>query len=180
MIRYITDEGEILESADYILREISVEPFYEVYSFYTNKPLKWRLNKEGGYVTLGLRFNGKDGNRLLHRLILSTFEPTGYFPGAEANHIDENKLNCKLSNLNWLSREANINHKTHNQRVSESLINRKDQSKPVLQFTKEGIFVAEYSSTWEAYRQTGIAHSSISKCCNGKLKSTGGFIWKYK
>ena len=53
------------------------------------------------------------------------------------------------------------------------------QSNKVLQFTKSGEFIREWPSTREAYRQLGIAHSSICKCCNGKYKSAGGYVWKY-
>ena len=53
-------------------------------------------------------------------------------------------------------------------------------SKPVLQFAKDGEFIAEYFGAREAAKQTGICPSSIIECCNGKRKSAGGFIWKYK
>ena len=53
-------------------------------------------------------------------------------------------------------------------------------SKPVLQYTKDGEFIAEYKSTMDAYRKTGIDNSGISKCCLGKQKTAGGFVFKYK
>ena len=52
-------------------------------------------------------------------------------------------------------------------------------SKKILQFTKSGEFIREWPSTREAGRELGISNSSICSCCNGKLKSTGGFIWQY-
>ena len=57
---------------------------------------------------------------------------------------------------------------------------RLSHSKPVIQFTKEGTFVAEYESALVAKNITGIDSSNISKCCLGKLKSAGGFKWAYK
>lgn len=50
----------------------------------------------------------------------------------------------------------------------------------ILQFSKDGEFIAEYPSIREAERQTGCHHQGICNCCKGKYKSTGGFIWKYK
>ena len=47
----------------------------------------------------------------------------------------------------------------------------------ILQFSKDGEFIAEYPSIEEAERQTGCYH--ICECCKGKRKSAGGFIWKY-
>lgn len=50
----------------------------------------------------------------------------------------------------------------------------------VLQFTKEGEFIAEYSSAKEAWRQTGINDTTIGLVCKGRGKTAGGFVWKYK
>lgn len=36
-----------------------------------------------------------------------------------------------------------------------------------------------FHSIMEAERQTGIAHSSISKVCKGKLNYAGNYYWKY-
>ena len=48
----------------------------------------------------------------------------------------------------------------------------------ILQFSKDGEFIAEYPSIMEAERTTGCNH--ICECCKGKRKSNGGYIWKYK
>lgn len=53
-------------------------------------------------------------------------------------------------------------------------------SKPVLQYTKSGEFIAEYVSVKAAQAATGISRGHISLCCNGKQKSSGGFVWKFK
>ena len=60
-------------------------------------------------------------------------------------------------------------------KMSESQI-----KSPVLQYTKDLKFVAEYESIREAGRQTGINFGNIIKCCKGKYKSAGGFIWRYE
>jgi len=52
--------------------------------------------------------------------------------------------------------------------------------KPVIQLTMNGEIISSYISLCEAERKTNIANSSISKVCNGKLGSAGGFLWKYK
>ena len=67
-------------------------------------------------------------------------------------------------------------------KISQSLTgNHCAPTKPVLQFSKDdGEFIAEYSSAQEASRQTGCDKSSICRCCKGKYKTAGGFIWKYK
>ena len=63
----------------------------------------------------------------------------------------------------------------HKKKISESMgVN------GILQFSKNGEFIAEYPSTKEASRQTGCYHGNICKCCRGRLKTCGGYIWKYK
>ena len=52
-------------------------------------------------------------------------------------------------------------------------------AKKVLQLTKSGEFIREWPSLREAERELGIAKSNICSCCNGKLKSAGGYVWKY-
>ena len=66
---------------------------------------------------------------------------------------------------------------------SEEHNNKISQSKGVngiLQFSKNGEFIAEYPSIHEAERQTGCNNSHICECCKGKRKSASGYIWKYK
>lgn len=53
-------------------------------------------------------------------------------------------------------------------------------SKPVFQFTKNNEFINEWESAVDAYENTQINKSHIGECCNGKRKSAGGFIWKFK
>ena len=63
---------------------------------------------------------------------------------------------------------------------SKEKIRKNTPSNPVLQYSMNGEFISEYPSTREAERQTGFSHTSICNCCKGKLKSTVGYIWKYK
>lgn len=70
------------------------------------------------------------------------------------------------------------------QRISEIhkglLNNRKDLSKPVLQYDLDGTSIREFPSLMEVHRQLGYSPSNISRCCRGERKTAYGFIWKYK
>lgn len=50
----------------------------------------------------------------------------------------------------------------------------------VLQYDKQGNFIAEYKSAREAWKQTGINNTTIGLVCKGKGKTAGGFVWRYK
>ena len=51
-------------------------------------------------------------------------------------------------------------------------------SKKVGQYSLEGELICVYASQMEAERQTGFNHANIAKCCQGKYKTVGGFVWK--
>ena len=90
------------------------------------------------------------------------------------NHIDENKTNNKLENLQYCTFNYNINYGTRNERVSKAL------RKGVIGINKISGYICEFNSITEAGRVTKINKGCISKCCNGKSKSAGGYIWMYK
>lgn len=52
--------------------------------------------------------------------------------------------------------------------------------KAVISYNKNNEETTEYYSAAEAARQTGLIRGSITQCCRGKLKTTGGFNWEYK
>lgn len=53
-------------------------------------------------------------------------------------------------------------------------------NKAVLQCSKQGVFIKEWNTISEASRVLNISQGNIVACCKGRLKSAGGFIWKYK
>lgn len=54
------------------------------------------------------------------------------------------------------------------------------EGKSVVQLDKSNNKIAEFPSAMEASRQTRIARSKISECCNKVRKTSGGFLWKFK
>ena len=59
------------------------------------------------YIGVGLTKNGVTKRFLIHRLVAQAFIPNPESK-KEVNHIDENKLNNKSDNLEWLSHCENI------------------------------------------------------------------------
>lgn len=124
------------------------------------------FGSDNGY---GYKIVGCKGKMyMIHRLVYETF--SGEIPdGMQVNHIDENKANNMVDNLNLMTNKENCNYGTRNKRLS----------KVVLQFTKDGRFVREWASTAEC-GTNGFNQGNIVSCCNGKLKSAYGYIWRYK
>ena len=132
-----------------------------------------------GYNKITLCKDGKEKNISIHRLVALAFIPNpDNLP--IINHKDENPSNNMVGNLEWCSIKYNNTYGTRLEKTSKKHLNRKDESKPVKQFTKDGVFLKEYPSTKEVERQNGFFCSNISSCCNGKQKSAYGYIWRYK
>ena len=47
------------------------------------------------------------------------------------------------------------------------------------QYSLNDELIGVFASQMEAERATGLYHSNIAKCCKGKVKTVGGFVWKY-
>lgn len=77
-----------------------------------HKILKGCLN-ETGYHRVAFVLNGKFKTHLTHRLIASTFIKNEQNK-PEVNHIDGNKLNNSVENLEWCTRQENIEHAVKN------------------------------------------------------------------
>ena len=133
---------------------------------------------EDGYLFVTLSKNGVKKTFYINRLVYSTFVEE--IPeGMQVNHIDENKENNKVDNLNLMTSKENINWGTHNSRVAAALTNHPQRSKAVEAVDKvTGRVVFTFPSTAEAERQ-GFNSGAVSGCCNGERKSHKGFIWRY-
>ena len=70
---------------------------------------------------------------------------------------------------------------TDEQRLKKSIAQTgRHQSKPVLQYDLNGVFIKEWTGAYQAYKTLGISFKNISSNCKGRYKSAGGFIWKFK
>ena len=130
-----------------------------------------------GYLQVNLSKNGETKTCFVHRIVAETFIPNPE-KKPEVNHIDEDKTNNRVSNLEWKSHKGNCNHGTRNERIFEKTTNGKC-SKKVLQFSKSGEFIREWPSVMECSRN-GYDFRNVSACCLGKRKTAYGFCWEYK
>lgn len=104
----------------------------------------------------------------VHRLVAEAFiaNPHNYL---YVNHIDEDKSNNSVDNLEWCSAEYNNSYGSRLERVAKSL------SKPVLQCDLKGNVLKRFESIQAVEDELGIWHSNIIKVLNNERNSAGGF-----
>lgn len=85
-----------------------------MYSGKYNRKLSTQLDKDG-YVKVCLTSPGKTRHRYsVHRLMMENFCPKEDMKNLQVNHIDGNKQNNCLSNLEWCTCKENIQHAMKN------------------------------------------------------------------
>lgn len=127
-------------------------------------------NKKG-YMLVRTRENGITKYYQLHRIVLSIFSPCNNMEILQVNHIDGNKSNNNLNNLEWCTCKENIDHA-----IRTGLIN---LTKKVYQYDLNGNFIKEFESITQAEKETSVFGVNIIACCRDKVRQAGGYQWRY-
>lgn len=147
--------------------------------------MKQRPRKDG-YVRLLLFRNGtgyKYKSEYIHILVAKAFIPNPEGK-SEVNHIDANKSNNVVSNLEWVTRRENHFHAVAMGLKPESPTKGKSYDenpcvKPVYQYDIHGNFLRKWKSRREAAVFYNGIPNGISCAMNGVHKTYKGFIWKH-
>ena len=128
--------------------------------------LKESLSKRG-YKRVTLYKNNKQFYYSVHRLVATAFIPNPENK-PHINHIDGNKMNNNVDNLEWCNQSENILHKIY-------VLNK--QLKPVKCIETNEIF----KSIKEASQRKNIKPNNICCVCNKKpkYKTAGGYHWEF-
>lgn len=136
----------------------------------TNKVLK--LNQKMGYLYAPIKVNGKSPSLRVHRLVALAFIPNDDTSKKFVNHIDGNKLNNCVENLEWITPKANVQHALDNKLL-------KPFERKVCKCDEDGNILETYDSIKAARDKTGIDDGCITKVCKEQRQHAGGFRWKY-
>ncbi len=133
------------------------------------KPLK----DKGGYLFVSLYKSGKVKLFKIHRLVAQAFIDNPKNKPC-INHIDCDRQNNCVNNLEWVTQKENIQYAYKLERITSC-----KEKTPIIAInlvTGDEIY---FNSQMEAARQLNLHQGNISDVLKGKLKRTGNYNFKY-
>lgn len=173
-----------------ILWDYKIFSNWDIFSkkYWKIKILLQRKNT-GWYLKVNLCHNWVMKTFLSHRIIAKLFIPNPENK-KEVNHINGIKTDNRVENLEWCTSSENIIHSFNklNKKVNFQLNHPMKWkfwkyhkcAKKINQYSLEWEFIKEWDSIIDTSNELKIYKQNISACCRWKLKTAGGFIWKFK
>ena len=151
----------------------------------SGKSIKFREDFNG-YLACNIRVNGKRVTRFQHKMLAIKFlqNPESKL---EVNHIDGNKSNNTLSNLEWVTKSENMLHSTHvlGNPKPPSHKGRTGKlckhSKPVVAKSVDNGEILSFESAMDAVRLSGgkFHRWGINQSIKGIYKQHQGYVWSF-
>ena len=139
-----------------------------------------------GYLRMDTWIDGKRGSMFVHRMVAMCYLPNPHnLP--EVNHKNKIKTDNRPENLEWVTRQQNMDHRNADPKVQEQMreigrrngaLHAQQTAKPVACYDLEGNLLKIYPSLISAERDAGINRKYIRACLKGERQSAGGRIWK--
>lgn len=177
------------ENSNEIWKDIKeYEGLYQVSNFGRVKSLNYnrtqneKILKPGndclGYYRVSLSKCGKAKTKAIHRLVAETFidNPNRY---NYINHIDCNKTNNNVENLEWCTQKHNVQEARRYNLREYTKGKDNANSKKLGQYDLKGNLKKIWDCTMDIQRQLGFKNCNISLNCQGKRKTAYGFKWRY-
>jgi len=141
-----------------------------------NKGFERKINPSidsKGYPYIDVRSSEKRRSPKVHRLVALAFIPNPENK-PQVNHIDGNKENNHVSNLEWVTQEENRTHAITNKLKNEI-------GYGIAQYDMNGNLIAVFSTAKKALESLGIESNTggnIGRVIRGKRKTAYGYKWK--
>lgn len=146
-----------------------------VFNNKTNRCLKLHPDTKG-YIRCSLYKEGKKHTKKVHRLVAQAFIINNENK-PEVNHIDGDKTNNVVDNLEWNTTKENCNHARKKLNHTNSKGKDNPLSKKICSL-KNGVVYRVYDSINQA-KQYGFNIGNICRCLKEKHRKCNGFQWRY-
>lgn len=150
---------------------------YRLYVFH-GRILKQRTDSYG-YLVVNLSVDGWIKTKKVHRLVWEAFN--GPIPdGLTVNHIDEDKTNNNLDNLNLMTVAENNSWGTRNKRSAMSnsetrrgkyTYEKNPKARSVMEYSKDGVPVCLWFTVKAAQEHHNVSYQTVLSALTGKTKS---------
>lgn len=147
----------------------------QIFTRYRMRIMKQSLSHDG-YMVVGLSKDGGRKQYRVHRLVAEAFirkEDGKDF----INHIDGEKTNNHVSNLEWCTVQENCLHSIHI--LGNTVTKGGLPPKAVVSVDLSNGEIAVFASSMDAERKIGIHHGAVTRVCKGKQRSHKGYKWFY-
>ena len=143
----------------------------------TEMILKYNKTKDG-YFQVGLSKDGKTKTQRVNRIVAKAFiaNPNNL---SQVNHIDGDKTNNHIDNLEWCDCKYNINEAWKLGLNKKRFGKDNKRSRKINQYDNNGNFIKSWDSIKQASIELKIHTQNIIACCQGKYNTSHGYIWKY-
>ena len=150
-----------------------VDEDFNIYNKRTGRKLTPFKGRDGYMQVVRSKEDGSNYHLRVHKIFAELCIPNpnnyGYI-----NHIDSDKTNNSLDNLEWCSNSQNVYHGWHSG-------NRTHKNNTAVEvYTLDGEFVNEYPSIRKLAEDLHVDRHKVARILKGELNNTYNYIFKYK
>jgi hypothetical protein len=165
-----------VRSKERVVEQFSPIKNAKIKATYKSRILK-NISHTWGYLRVVLKKQDQRLGFYIHRLVALTFIPNNNPLFDKVNHINCDKKDNRVENLEWCDSKMNAEHAVQNGLVKRGVEH--FASKPIYQLTMDGEIVREWISTSVAASEMGFESKNISAALLKKRRSASGFKWEF-
>lgn len=161
-----------------------VNAYGEILSMKKQPPMKLKpYIQRNGYMMIRLYLgNGSHKDYPVHRLVAIAFIPNPENK-REVNHIDGNKANNKLDNLEWVTPKENVKHAWENGLTKNTMASMTKRAEehctPIIATDMKTGESKAFKSQRIACEELGLPPSNVNKVLKGERHKCGGYTFRY-